>query len=145
MSKCILTKNMSFWKVSGKTDIRFEISVKNCIWQHRAKICFDIFSDVRDFLSYMCSKSRFWMFNWWPFADLINSKASAHVHKLLNLSDLKKVAKTFFKNAICWVQEPTKKRPHANFQIFAVNHVFECLIDGFRSWEGRNQHRMDLL
>ena len=36
-------------------------------------------------------------------------------------------------------------RPHANFQFFSVNHVFECLIDGFRSWEGRNRHRMDLL
>ena len=40
-------KNMSFWKVSGKTDTRFEISVNNCIWQHLAKICFDIFSDVQ--------------------------------------------------------------------------------------------------
>ena len=138
-------KNMSFLKDSSKTDIRFEISAKNYIWQHRAKICFDICSDVRNFLSYMCSKSRFWMFNWWPFVDLINSKASTHVHKLLNLSDLKNVAKTFFKNAIYWVQEPTKKRPHAIFQMSAVNHVFECLIDGFRSWEGRNQHRIDLL
>ena len=36
-------------------------------------------------------------------------------------------------------------RPHAIFQYFSVNHVFECLIDGFRSWEGRNRHRMDLL
>ena len=116
-------KNMSFWKVSGKTDIRFEISVKNCIWQHLAKICFGLFSDVRFFVPYMRSKSRFWMFNWWPFTNLINSKRSTHVHKLLNLSDLKKVARTFFKNAIYWVQETTKKRPHAFFQMFAVNHV----------------------
>ena len=36
-------------------------------------------------------------------------------------------------------------RLHANFQLFSVNHAFECLIDGFRSWEGRNRHRMDLL
>ena len=125
----IFDENMSFWKVSGKTDIRFEISVKNCIWQHLAKICFDIFRMSRLFLSCMCSKSRFWMFNWWPFTNLINSKPSTHVHKLLNLSDLKKVARTFFKNAIYWVQEPTKKRPHAIFQMFAVNHVFECLFD----------------
>ena len=52
-------KNMSFWKVSGKTDIRFEISVKNCIWQHWAKIFVDVFLDVRFFLRYMRSKSRF--------------------------------------------------------------------------------------
>ena len=38
-----------------------------------------------------------------------------------------------------------QKRPHAIFQMFAVNHVFECLIDGFRSWECRNRHQMDLL
>ena len=40
---------------------------------------------------------------------------------------------------------PANPRSHANFQFFGVNHVFECLIDGFRSWEGRNRHRMDLL
>ena len=40
------------------------------------------------------------MFNWWAFGDLINSKACIHEYKLLNLSDLKKVAKTFFKNVI---------------------------------------------
>ena len=55
------------------------------------------------------------MFNWWPFTNLINSKPSTHVHKLLNLSDLKKVARTFFKNAIYRVQEPTKKRAPLNF------------------------------
>ena len=34
------------------------------------------------------------------FLDLINSKDCTHEYKLLNFSDLKKVAKTFFKNAI---------------------------------------------
>ena len=33
------------------------------------------------------SKSCFWMFNRWPFADLINSKACTNVYKLLNWSD----------------------------------------------------------
>ena len=47
-----------------------------------------------------CGISCFWMFNWWPFADLINSKDCTHEYKLLNFSDLKKVAKTFFKNTI---------------------------------------------
>ena len=45
-----------------------------------------------------CSISCFWMFNWWPFADLINSKDCTHEYNILNFSDLKKVDKTFFKN-----------------------------------------------
>ena len=40
------------------------------------------------------------MFNWQPFLDLINSKDCTHEYNLLNFSDLKKVDKTFFKNAI---------------------------------------------
>ena len=36
-------------------------------------------------------------------------------------------------------------RGAANFRFFAVNHVFEKEIEGFRSWECRNRHRMDLL
>ena len=40
------------------------------------------------------------MFNWQPFLDLINSKDCTHEYQLLNFSDLKKVDKTFFKNAI---------------------------------------------
>ena len=38
------------------------------------------------------------MFNWWPFADLINSKDCTHEYNILNFSDLEKVDKTFFKN-----------------------------------------------
>ena len=38
------------------------------------------------------------MFNWQPFLDLINSKDCTHEYNLLNFSDLKKVAKAFFKN-----------------------------------------------
>ena len=45
---------------------------------------------------YSCS--CFWMFNWQPFLDLINSKDCTHEYNLLNCSDLKKVAKTFFKH-----------------------------------------------
>ena len=41
--------------------------------------------------------------------------------------------------------EPPNPRPHANFQFFSVNRVFEKEIDGFRSWECRNRHHMDLL
>ena len=46
------------------------------------------------------SISCFWKGFWQPFLDLINSKDCTHEYKLLNFSDLKKVAKTFFKNAI---------------------------------------------
>ena len=56
----------------------------------------------------------------------------------------------FFENIISGVRSVNMcklsfLRLHAKFQFFSVNHVFECLIDGFRRWEGRNQHRMDLL
>ena len=47
------------------------------------------------------------MFNWQPFLDLINSKASTNLYKGLNLSDRQKVAKTFFKNTMYW--KKTKK------------------------------------
>ena len=49
---------------------------------------------------FLTGKSRFWKRFCQPFLDLKNSKAGTHVCNLLNLSDLKKVAKTFFKNAI---------------------------------------------
>ena len=57
------------------------------------------------------------------------------------------VRSVFFSRISFWGQKCKLSflRPHANFQFFSVNHVFECLIDGFRSWEGRNRHRMDLL
>ena len=54
----------------------------------------------------------------------------------------------FFENIILGFRSVNFRfflRLHANFHIFKVKHVFECLIDGFRSWEGRNRHRMDLL
>ena len=45
---------------------------------------------------------------WPPFVDLINSIASRNVWKLLNLSYLQKVAKTFFKNTIYFVKNVRK-------------------------------------
>ena len=50
----------------------------------------------RFFIVFRVFEKRFWQ----PFADLINSKACIHEYQLLNFSDLKKVDKTFFKNAI---------------------------------------------
>ena len=47
---------------------------------------------------FLTGKSRFWKRFCQPFLDLKNSKAGTHVYKLLNLSDVKTVAKTFFKN-----------------------------------------------
>ena len=58
------------------------------------------------------------MFNWWPFADLINSKACTNVWKLLNWSDLKKVAKAFFKNAI-----------YANVIIVKIYNIPQASVD----------------
>ena len=36
-------------------------------------------------------------------------------------------------------------RSYANFQVFAVFHVFKSLIEGFRSWEYRIRYQLDLL
>ena len=49
---------------------------------------------------FFCSKSCFWMFDWWAFVDLINSKACTNVWKLLNWSDRQKVINQTFKNMI---------------------------------------------
>ena len=56
------------------------------------------------------SISCFWKGFWHPFLDLINSKDCTHEYKLLNFSDLKKVAKTFFKHDI--YQSEQKKEKH---------------------------------
>ena len=53
----------------------------------------------------VCSESCFWKRFWPPFVDLINSVASRNVWKLLNLSYLQKVVKTFFKNTIYLVNK----------------------------------------
>ena len=42
------------------------------------------------------------------FVDLINAKGCTCLWKLLNLSDLQRVAKTFFKNAICLLTKLSK-------------------------------------
>ena len=47
---------------------------------------------------FLTGKSRFWKRYLQPFLDLKNSKACTHVCNLLNLSDLKNVAKILFKN-----------------------------------------------
>ena len=62
------------------------------------------FSKFRLFLHNNSSKSHFWKEIWPPFVHLINSIASRNVWKLLNLSYLQKVAKTFFKNLIYLVK-----------------------------------------
>ena len=47
---------------------------------------------------FLTGKSRFWKRCLQHFLDLKNSKACTHVCNLLNLSDLKRVAKILFKN-----------------------------------------------
>ena len=56
---------------------------------------------------------------------------------------LKNIILTF--DIFCFVWPAANPRPHAFFQLFVVNRVFEKEIDGFRSWECRNRHHMDLL
>ena len=67
------------------------------------------------------------MFNWQHFLDLINSKDCTHEYKLLNFSDLKKVAKTFFKNAI--YQSEKKKKKHFFSKIILVPMSYITLFD----------------
>ena len=48
----------------------------------------------------------------------------------------------------CWTscrKQAANARSHAMFQFFAVIHVFESLIEGFRSWEYRILYQIDLL
>ena len=98
-------KNMSFLKVSGQM---VSIAVFSVFLLHRlacGKFMFWHFFRKSDFVRhYNCSKSCFWKVFWPPFVHLINSKCSINVWKLLNLSYLQKVAKTFFKNTIYFVQ-----------------------------------------
>ena len=44
-----IVKNMSFLKVSGKMDCRYEFSVIFYVFQHRSKLIFDIFSKMTFF------------------------------------------------------------------------------------------------
>ena len=68
---------------------------KNVIYDIGTKVML-----VKTCVFFLHGKSCFWKMFWQSVLDLINSKTCTHVCKLLNLSDLKKVAKTFFKNAI---------------------------------------------
>ena len=68
---------------------------KNVIYDIGTKIIL-----LKKCVFFLTGKSRFWKRFWQPFLDLINSKDCTHEYKLFNFSDLKKVAKTFFKNAI---------------------------------------------
>ena len=68
----------------------------------------------------------------------------------MNFPDLQKVAKTCFQKRDLLVKKSCRKqaanpRSHANVQSFAVIHVFESLIEGFRSWEYRSGYQLDLL
>ena len=50
-------KKITFYKVSDKTDIRFEFSVKNCVVQHWSKLILDIFGKMSDFETYNLKNS----------------------------------------------------------------------------------------
>ena len=66
------------------------------------------------------SISCFWMFNWQPFLDLINSKDCTHEYNILNFSDLEKVDKTFFKI--------TKYRSEKKYNFLAKEFWSQCHI-----------------
>ena len=93
----------------------------------RAAVINDAFPRPHANFQIFYSKSCFWMFNWWAFGDLINSKACTNVYKLLNLSDLKKVAKTFSKNAIY----PSEKKRKAIYLFSKVISVPMSYISCF--------------
>ena len=57
-----IVKNMSFLKVSAKTDCRFELSVIFCVFQHRSKFIFDIFLKMTFFDIRIVKNCIFWMF-----------------------------------------------------------------------------------
>ena len=74
-----------------------------------------------DFYSISC----FWMFNWQPFLDLINSKDCTHEYYILNFSDLKKVAKTFFKNTK--YQSEKKKHNFLAKEFWSQCHILRII------------------
>ena len=75
---------------------------KNVIYDIGTKILL-----LKKCVFFLTDKSRFWKMFLQPFLDLINSKCCTHEYKLLNFSDLKKVDKTFFKNAIYQSEKKT--------------------------------------
>ena len=56
MTNEYIQKN-TFYKVSDKTEIRFESSVKNCVFQHWSKFILDIFWKMSDFETYNLKNS----------------------------------------------------------------------------------------
>ena len=85
-------------KVSCKRDVIMLTSaiLHRITW---SKNEFDFFwKNINILLDYTCSKLslRLWQLD----VDLVNSKRCTNVWKLLNSSDLQKIAKTFSKNAI---------------------------------------------
>ena len=77
------------------------------------------------------SISCFWMFNWWPFTDLINSKDCTHEYNILNFSDLKKVDKTFFKNTKYQSEKNTylfSKIILCHIYIYVLYVYYMCII-----------------
>ena len=55
--KMNIFKQITFYKVSDKTDIRFEFSVKSCVFQHWSKMILDIFWKKSDFEAYTLKNS----------------------------------------------------------------------------------------
>jgi len=78
------------------------------------------------FLEFMCSRSSF---RKKVLATFCRSYAFRKVWKRLNLSDLQKVAKSFFKNSICSLSKLSRQgvnpRSYANLQVFTVIHFFK--------------------
>ena len=58
---------------------------------------------------------------------------------------VKHVSKTRFTCSKSHQKQGANPRSHANVQLFSVIHVFESLIEGFRSWEYRIRYQIDLL
>ena len=55
--KMNIFKKIAFYKVSDKTDIGFEFSVKNCVFQHWSKLILDIFWKMSDVETYNLKNS----------------------------------------------------------------------------------------
>ena len=110
-----------------------------------AKLFFDIRSNIRFILHNLCTKSCFWKEIWPPFVHLINSIASRNVWKLLNLSYGQKVVKTFFKNAIYFVNKSQVETCKYNSKVAAVFSKKHRTFGRFRSCEYHIHIQLDLL
>ena len=130
-------------------DCRFEFSRLFYILQHGATYLFAFFWKSM-FCLIICVVSRVFEKGFgdllliWSIQKLVRMCRNFWIYQISKRL-LKHFSKTRF---ACWKscrKQAANLNWHANVQFVAVIHVFESLIEGFRSWEYRIRYQIDLL